>query len=204
MQKNEQHPYDQRLARILVTPFAKSSLHPNHLTLICLLLGLSAAVMFISVNQSMYGFAALIYMLAVFTDHLDGELARMSGKISNFGDKFDYIVGGLNYTMLFISLGIGLFKIYGDWALILGFCAGLSNPIILILRMKMDTIFGKEAVKHPSITGFEIEDAIYLIGPIIWFSKTIFFFVPYALGTIGYLIWTIWQYFQWQKIKNNQ
>ncbi|MGH8120561.1 MAG: CDP-alcohol phosphatidyltransferase family protein [Gammaproteobacteria bacterium] len=189
----ETKPYDQRLARVLITPFRHTVLHPNHLTTMTLILGQSAAVMF-AIDIHLAWCAALLYMLAVFSDHMDGELARMTGKTSSFGHKYDYIVGGINYTSLFIGIGIGLHDRMGDWAPVLGFAAGLSNPFILYLRMRLERQFGQEAVEHPARAGFEIEDFVYLIGPITWLAGILWFFVPYALGNIGYLFWTIREY----------
>ena len=186
-------PYDQRLARILVLPFRDTALHPNHLTTVTLILGQAAAAVF-AINIELAWCAALLYMLAVFSDHMDGELARMTGKTSSFGHAYDYIVGGINYTSLFIGIGIGLHESAGDWALALGLFAGLSNPFILYLRMRMERKFGLEAVGHPARAGFEIEDFVYLIGPLTWAAGILWFFVPYAAGNIGYLCWTINEY----------
>ena len=192
-------PYDQRLAYLLVAPLAKAPLHPNHFTTLTLFLGIGAAILFAFFLQSLAWLAALIYMLAVFSDHLDGEFARLTGKTSRFGHNFDYIVGGINYTMLFISIGAGLMPVYGKWTLVLGLAAGLSNPVILYLRMTMENRHGAAAVKHPSRGGFELEDFIYLIGPVTWLAGICWFFVPYALGNIGYLGWTI---FENRKLQN--
>ena len=192
-------PYDQRLAHMLVVTLGNTSLHPNHLTIITLLLGQTASWMFALAMAKLAWLAALLYMLAVFSDHLDGEYARLTGKTSRFGHHFDYIVGGINYTALFIGIGWGLGQNAGYWALILGFAAGLSNPFILYLRMHMETLYGPQAVEHPGIDGFEIEDFIYLIGPITWFAGIIWFFIPFALGNIGYLLWTIYENKNWKK-----
>jgi len=186
-------PYDQRLARVLVAPFRHTALHPNHLTTVTLILGQAAAVMF-AVNIDLAWCAALLYMLAVFSDHMDGELARMTGKTSSFGHDYDYIVGGMNYTSLFIGIGIGLHETVGAWTTALGFAAGLSNPFILYLRMRMERKFGLEAVEHPARAGFELEDFVYLIGPITWSAGVLWFFIPYAIGNIAYLLWTIKEY----------
>ena len=184
-------PWDQRLANILVKPLNNTKLHPNHLTSATLVLGLSSAFLFALKGESFAWFAALLYMLAVFSDHMDGELARMAGKTSEFGYHYDYIVGAINYTALFIGIGYGLQNDGGMWTLILGLSAGLCNPFILYLRMTMEQRHGSVAVEHPSSWGFEIEDFIYLIGPITWFSGIYYFFVPYAIGNIAYLIWTV-------------
>ena len=54
--------------------------------------------------------------------------------------------------------------------------------------------FGKAAVAHPSRSGFEIEDFMYLIGPATWLGALAYFFVLFGLGTLGYLGWTVWRY----------
>lgn len=196
--KREIKPYDQRLASLIVHPLVSTHVHPNHLTTLTLILGLSSALLFGLQGEAYAWLAALLYMLAVFSDHLDGELARMTGKTSGFGHKYDYIVGGINYTVLFAAIGYGLSFSSGNWTLVLGLAAGLSNPLILYLRMRMETLHGTDAVEHPALGGFEIEDGIYLIGPITWLVGIHYFFVPYALGTIGYLAWTILEARRWK------
>lgn len=189
---NTQSPYDQRLARLMIKPFSGTRLHPNHLTTLTFILGITSALLFAFAIKDLAWLAALLYMVAVFSDHLDGELARMDNKTSRFGHDYDYIVGGINYMLLFIATGYGLYTLHGHilW-LIAGLAAGLSNPVILLLRMRMEVLFGQDAVEHPSGGGFEIEDGIYLIGPLTWLFGVEYFFVPYALGTLGYLVWTI-------------
>ncbi len=191
-------PYDQQLAGWIIAPFRNTSLHPNHITTLTLILGQASACLFALRMDQFAWLAALLYMLAVLTDHMDGELARMTGKFSTFGHYFDFIVGGINYTALFIGIGIGL-RDYGIWALFLGFSAGLSNPFILGLRMHMEKKFGQVSVEHPRLGGFENEDFIYLIGPITWLAGIVWFFIPFALGNIGYLIWTIKKYSDWKR-----
>ncbi len=189
-----QLPWDQRLARILVRPLASTPVHPNHLTALSLALGLASGALFAFAGAGAAGWAALVFMLAVFIDHTDGELARMTAKTSEFGHRFDYIVGAANYTALFIGIGIGLYaQGLGVWALILGLAAGLSNPVICALRLGLENRHGAVAVAHPFFGGFEIEDFIYLIGPITWIGGLSYFFLAYGLGTLGYLGWTLWQ-----------
>ncbi len=192
---NDLHsPYDQRLARLLVRPLAGTPVHPNHLTTLSLLLGFASAATFALGPSGSEHWAALLFMLAVFADHTDGELARMTGKTSRFGYYYDYVVGSANYTMLFIGLGIGLARgDMGGLALALGLAAGFANPVIVTLRLMLERRHGAEAVAHPGTSGFEIEDFIYLIGPITWIGGLRYFFVVYGLGTLGYLVWTLWE-----------
>lgn len=189
-------PYDQRLARLLIRPLVGTRIRPNHLTTLSLLLGVTAALTFAfgAIGNGVEHAGALLYMLAVFTDHTDGEFARLSGQTSEFGHVYDYLVGSANYTLLFLGLGVGLAASEGEWMLALGLIAGLANPLIVTLRMKSERRHGKAAVAHPSGGGFEIEDFIYLIGPITWLGGLRYFFLVYGIGTLGYLAWTTWTF----------
>ncbi len=181
-------PYDQRLAGLVVRPLAGTPIHPNHLTVLSIALGLAAAGLFAFGDSPAW--AATLFMLAVFTDHTDGELARLTGKTSRFGHHFDYVAGAANYTALFIGLGIGLDGSWlAGWALVLGICAGLSNPLVMVVRLVHERRHGDAAVAHPYFGGFEIEDFIYLIGPITWLGGLDYFFLVYGLGAVGYLLW---------------
>jgi archaetidylinositol phosphate synthase len=187
-------PYDQRLAGVIAKPMNKANVHPNTVTLVGLVLGVTSACIFAFADLALQPLAALIFILAVFVDHMDGELARMSGKTSVFGHYLDYLVGAANYTFLFCALGLAVYRDAGiEFALWLGTAAGLSNLVIVSLRICMERRFGAEAVAHPRTNGMEIEDFIYLIGPITWFGGLNYFFWVYGLGTLGYLGWTIFE-----------
>ncbi len=186
--------WDQRLAHILVKPLVATPVHPNHLTGLSFAFGLAAAVLFARGGPVSVNGAAGSFMFASFLDHTDGELARLAGKTSAFGRRFDSIVNAANYTMLFIGIGIGLSAgEMGSGALVLGFAAGLCNPVILVLRTGLEGRAGAKAVAHPRYAGVEIEDIIYLIGPITWAGGLEYFFLAYGFGSFGYLAWTLWE-----------
>jgi len=186
--------WDQRLAHVVVKPLVTTPIHPNHLTGLSFVFGLSAALLFALGGPQLAHLAAGLFMVAVFLDHTDGELARQAGKSSAFGEYFDSAVNASNYTMLFIGLGIGLSAgPLGTGALALGLAAGLCNPIILALRIGLKSRHGAKAVAHPAYAGVEIEDLIYLIGPITWLGGLEYFFLAYATGSFGYFAWTLWE-----------
>ena len=101
-------PYDQRLARLIARGLAHLPVTPNQLTFVSLAFGVAAGVLFALGDRHLVHWAAAMSVLAIFSDHIDGELARMTGRTSAFGHKLDYIVGSANYTMLFAGIGIGL------------------------------------------------------------------------------------------------
>ena len=187
--------WDQRLARVVVRPLAGTAVRPSHVTALGLVVGMAAAGLFATGSAAAADMAAGLFMLVLFIDHADGELERLTGKMTTFGQRFDSLVDTANYTALFIGMGVGLSEgPLGAWALALGLATGLSNPVISAFRNTMRRRFGKAAVAHPSRSGFEIEDFMYLIGPATWLGALAYFFVLFGLGTLGYLGWTVWRY----------
>ena len=86
-------PWDQRLARHLIRPFAGTRLSPNHVTSISLASGLAAAV-FYGLGGHWAHLGAVLFVFSVLADHADGELARMSQRTSRFGHYYDVVAGG--------------------------------------------------------------------------------------------------------------
>ncbi len=188
-------PWDQRLANIIVRPLARTPITPNQVTLFTLLLALSAAALFAVGNETAANWAAGLFILARFMDHFDGELARMTGKTSLLGYYLDYATGALSYGGLFIGIGIGARETFlGEWAIILGMAAAGSAVLSMFLNLRIDrqSQFEEgEAIGYPGFAGFELEDGIYLIGPITWAGYLTPFFALSAAGAVVYTLWTL-------------
>ena len=137
-------------------------------------------------------------MLATLLDHCDGELARLTGKTSKFGHYYDLAAGGIGYVLLFIGIGIGLRNdaVLGIKAPVLGVVAGIAVGTIVILRMVMEERGGKSATEQPSFAGFEIEDVLYLIGPITWFGGLRPFLIAAGIGAPLFMIVVLIQFFR--------
>ena len=120
-------PWDQRLARWLVRPFARTPLRPNHITTLSLALGVAAGLLFARGETRAAGWGAALFMLARFVDHADGELARLTGKTSRIGYYYDYVAGALSSVALFAGIGVGYAgRPLGGWALALGLAASVA------------------------------------------------------------------------------
>jgi len=186
-------PWDQRLARVLVRPLARTPITPNQLTLITLATALYAAWLFAFGEGNAVHWAAGLFVLARFMDHFDGELARLTGKTSRLGYYLDYIAGALSYAALFAGIGIGLrHGPLGDWALLLGGCGALSAIVAMPLNLGIDKAGdGDAAVGYPDFAGFELEDGIYLIAPITWLGYLQAFFIAAGIGAAVYVLWTL-------------
>jgi phosphatidylglycerophosphate synthase len=139
----------------------------------------------------MANLGAFLFLLAGVIDHADGELARMSGKTSEWGHAYDRAVDLVAKTSLFVGMGIGLESdVLGAWAVPMGFVAGLSLVAIFALRGAMAKRRGRDVYKQPSFAGFELEDILYLIAPVTWFGGLASFFSLAVVGIPAFAAWT--------------
>ncbi len=192
-------PYDQRLARILVAPLARTPVTPNQITAFTLVLALVGAALIARGGEASVNWGAGLFVLARFLDHFDGELARLTGKTSRFGYYFDYAVGGIGYAALFGAMGLGLSGgVLGAWALWLGAAGVVAALLSMILNLDIDrasndtegVAAGDDAVGYPALAGFELEDGIYLLAPVAWLGWLMPFFVAASIGAAVYCLWT--------------
>ncbi|MGY8999433.1 MAG: CDP-alcohol phosphatidyltransferase family protein [Rhodospirillales bacterium] len=199
MTKKQFLPYDQKLARIMVRPLVGTSVRPNHITGLTLLMTIMAGVLFAEGNPVSANWAAGLFVLARFLDHFDGELARLQSTSSSFGYYFDYVVGGIGYAALFAGLGIGhMGSELGNWSLVLGGAGAASALISLFSNLgidqRMENLGDGESIGYPGFAGFELEDGIYLLAPVTWLSFLMPFFIAAGIGAMIYCLWTIGSY----------
>lgn len=192
----ETKPWDARVARALVRPLVATGVHPNHVTTVGLLTGLAAAYAYAR-GDAGADLGALLFLAAGVIDHADGELARLSGKTSDFGHTYDRIVDLIVKTSLFVGMGVGLREgSLGTWAIPMGLVAGLSLVAIFTLRGRMAARLGNEAYRQPSWAGFELEDILYVIAPVTWMGGLATFFSLAVVGIPGFAAWSAVQWWR--------
>jgi phosphatidylglycerophosphate synthase len=185
-------PWDQRLARALVRPLRHSRITPNGITTLTLVLGLLSAWLYV-LGGSAAHFGGALFMLACLFDHADGELARMTGRTSTFGHYYDLIADALVLTALFLGIGAGLSGgEMGDGALRLGLLAGGAVGLIVLLRLELERRAGRSATRQPNLLGFELQDLMYLVGPITWLGGLEPFLTLAAIGAPLYTLVVLW------------
>ncbi len=188
-------PWDQRIARVAVKPLVRTSVTPNHVTLVTLLLALAGTGLLAVGEPTLANWGAGIFVLARFLDHFDGELARQKGMASRFGYYFDYVAGALSYGALFLGIGIGLrHGPLGGWALALGLAGVVSAVVSMFVNLQIDKHQGGDgdARRYPAFAGFELEDGIYLLAPITWLGFLTPFFAAAGVGATVYCLWSLW------------
>jgi archaetidylinositol phosphate synthase len=186
-------PWDQRLARVLAGPLSATPITPNQVTTLSLTIGLLAALLYAQGGWAAHSGAAC-FGLSFWLDHADGELARMTGRTSSFGHYYDLAAGGAVLVALFIGMGIGARESApGAWAIGLGSAAALATAVIFVARMELERRSGKAAVRQPNLLGFELEDVMYLVGPITWLGLLQPFLVLAGIGAPLFALLVLWQ-----------
>ena len=76
----------------------------------------------------------------------------------------------------------------GDWAVTLGLSAGISIGLLFALRNEIERRYGKQSIKQRVVAGVEIEDLLYLVGPVTWLGWLVPLIVASGIGAPLYLV----------------
>lgn len=131
--------------RILTVPFTKlfirSGLHPNVITLLSGMTGISSFFAFSAGNRTGFIIGALLVQAAYILDNCDGEVARARGLSSAFGSWMDTIIDACVHVLCFIGIGIGLSRAaQNPIMLFVGIIAGLgtflSSFVVMLQKVR--------------------------------------------------------------------
>ena len=178
-----------KIARICVLPLINTPISPNHITIIRLITGLVACAAFASKINILGG---IFWLISTFLDRADGELARVSGKTTEWGHKFDYYCDTFITALFFISIGINLRdNLPGYWSISLGICAALGVIFTEIYAEIIDQKKQSTSEKaYPGIMGFDFDDILYLFAPIVWLNWHLPFLIGASIGAPAFAIFT--------------
>jgi phosphatidylglycerophosphate synthase len=188
-------PWDAQLAHKLAHAVKDTPLTPNFFTTLRLLTGLGAAIALAQGSYASANFGGLLFVASQFLDHVDGELARISGKMSRWGHIYDLICDAAVIMFLFVGVGFGLTGSgLGAKALPMGIAAGVSVALIFQLRQAIENRLGKSGTRQPQFGGFEIEDILYLL-PLVTISGGLQgFLIAASIGAPAFACWVVWEY----------
>jgi CDP-diacylglycerol---glycerol-3-phosphate 3-phosphatidyltransferase len=93
-----------RIIGAMVRWVARSRINPNALTFIGLLINIGCGVLY---GYGMFFRAGLLMILANIFDMLDGQVARLRGRVTRFGAFFDSVID--RYSDIIVYVGIMVF-----------------------------------------------------------------------------------------------
>lgn len=159
------HSWPRTLARPLVSTFARAGISANQVTVARLLVGVVACGMLAIGTRTAAVWAGFLWVVAMFFDRIDGELARSTGTTSTFGRRLDYASDLILTSAFFVGLGVG----QGGLAIFMGLVAGMA---VLITQMLAEAIDVSQAVHgekaFPQVGGFDPEDSQVAFALVLW------------------------------------
>lgn len=122
---------NRKLSGIFTRLFVRVGLSPNAVTLLSMLIGLTAAGAFATGTYEIGILGALLFQLSVIIDCCDGEVARLTFTESRLGRELDILADNVVHMAIFAGIAWGAYQ-YGAWSqtnfpLILGSVAILAN-----------------------------------------------------------------------------
>jgi phosphatidylglycerophosphate synthase len=101
---------DRRLSWRLSYRLARTRIMPNHVTQANTALGFGCAAMFASTSYWIRLIAAILFVISITLDGVDGELARLRMVESDFGAKLDVFTDNLVHLAIFAGLMAGCYR----------------------------------------------------------------------------------------------
>ena len=173
-----------KIARVCILPLVNTPVTPNHLTILRLITGLAACSAFAIGTKEWNLWGGLFWIFSAFLDRADGELARVSGKTSKWGHKFDYFCDTSVTALFFVGIGIGLRgSLHGHWTIIMGLSAAAGVVVTEILAEIIDQTQKETGDKaYPGFAGFDFDDILYLFAPVVWLNWHFLFLIGASVG----------------------
>jgi phosphatidylglycerophosphate synthase len=176
---------DRRLSWRLSLRLARTHIRPNQVTVSNTALGLGCAALLASTSYWLRLCGALLFLVSITVDGVDGEVARLRMLESRFGERLDVVTDNLVHVAIFIGMAIGCYRVSHSGAyfyvlpvLLTGFaaCAVSVNRAL--------SVAGDEARRWISqverATG---RDFAYILVVLAIFNSFYFFVWGAAVGT---------------------
>jgi phosphatidylglycerophosphate synthase len=184
-----------RVARLVVRPLVDTPVTPNHITTLRLACGFGSAGLLASGDASLINWGAGLFLGSMVLDRADGELARLSGKSSPGGHRYDLIADSLSNALAFIGLGIGLRGgSFGLWSYPMGFFAGLAVTAILWLVMRAEAQAGARAAELGDGGAFDPDDGMLAVPIFIWLGFSELLLGLAAIGAPAFAIYFFFKF----------
>jgi phosphatidylglycerophosphate synthase len=184
-----------RLVRPVVKPLVGLPITPNQLTTLRLTFGLSASVACMVGGQTWLGIGGALFVVAHLLDRADGIFARLSGKTSRFGHRYDLVSDAISNAIIFVGIGVGLRDgPLGWWTALLGVVAGLAVVAILGMVVWVEEREGERAAELPSMSGFDADDGMVVVPIALWIGWSLPLLYVAAAVTPLFAVFFAWKH----------
>ena len=182
-----------RLARLLVRPLVGSGVTPNHLSTLRLVTGVLACAALIPADGAWLWWAGWLWLASALLDRADGELARIGNMSTPGGHRYDYLVDNAVNSGFFVALGLGLREsAWGGVAVALGLWTGAALYLSAYWSEELERLDGSGRKAYSGAFGFDFDDTLYLLTPIVWLGWCAQLLVGACLGATFMMLLTGW------------
>jgi archaetidylinositol phosphate synthase len=185
------------LARWMISPLAATRVTPNQVTTLRLLTGLLAATGFALGTAEGRLWGGLLFVLSTLLDRADGELARITGRTSPGGHRYDLACDLTANAAVFCGIGLGLTGTgLGTLAALMGALAGLSIAAIFLVVFGLHDHGSNPQEAFGAASRFDLDDGLFLIAPLAWLDLLQPLLVAAAVGAPCFLVYALVRYRQ--------
>jgi len=189
---------ERRISLAISRRLAKTSVTPNAMTIVSVLIGLAGAAFFVSPRPALQFTGALLFLLHSILDGCDGELARLKFQESRFGGVLDFWGDNVVHSAVFASMAVGWSRSGAPgplWPLAAG-AAAVAGTLLSAGFVYAVTMQGRDrtAPQFTSVSrapgsrlsrladALARRDFIYLVVVLAAFGKAHWFLVMAAIG----------------------
>jgi phosphatidylglycerophosphate synthase len=178
-----------KIVRVGVRPLVDTPVTPNHLTTLRIATGLAATAAYAAGTAEWRAWGGVIFVLSMLLDRADGELARLGGKTSPWGHKYDLIADAFCNAIILVGVGLGIRDgAFGLWAPAMGAIAGVAIAAILLLILGVERLEGEGAGEIGGAAGFDPDDAMLAVPVIMWMGWVEALIVAASIGAPGFAL----------------
>ena len=187
------------ISRQLTRLFLKTSLTPNQITFLSLLLGLGSAWFFYQGTFFSGISGALLLLVSAWVDCTDGEIARLKFMETPWGARFDIFCDNIVHFFVFFSIGMGLFfatgnplyKLYGALA-VFGSLTAFMILSGVIVKKKQEA--GRGETSEANLTDqLANRDFIYFLLVMACIERLDIFILLAAVGSNIFAVYLMYQ-----------
>jgi phosphatidylglycerophosphate synthase len=183
-----------KLTRVMVRPLVNTAVTPNHLTTARLITGIAACGAFAFGTDDGDLWGGVLWIVSCLLDRADGELARLSKRMSPGGHHYDYVCDVAVNGLVFLAIGLGLRNgALGAWAPALGILAGVSVVVASVLAERLEKTEDTGQKAYSGVAGFDFDDLLYLFAPVAWLGWFIYILIGAAAVAPVLAILTAWR-----------
>jgi phosphatidylglycerophosphate synthase len=101
---------DRKISWRISYRLARTRIRPNQVTIANTLLGFFCAFLFATPNYGARLLGALLFVVSITIDGVDGELARLKMSETEFGGKLDVITDNIVHIAIFVGIFTGVYR----------------------------------------------------------------------------------------------